>query len=405
MRTLYFDCFAGASGNMILGALVSLGVDREDLLQGIGKLNVPDFGIEFTEVERSGIGAVHARTVYPEEKKHRHLSDIERIINDSDLSRTVKERAVSIFRRLAEAEARVHGVSVEKVHFHEVGAMDAIIDVVGACVGFELLGVERFVCSEINVGGGYIEIEHGLYPVPPPAVAELLQGIPFRTGPVDGELMTPTGAAVIAAVCGEYGGIEGFGIERIGYGAGTRTIDGFPNVLRLMLGETQAAGSTGGGVVRDELLLIETNLDDVTSEVLGFVLEEAFGLGALDCWFTPIQMKKNRPGTLVSILCRPSERERFTGLLYAQTPTLGLRLRTVSRECLPRETGKIKTEFGEVGLKIAKFKEQVVNVKPEYDDIRRIARETGLALREVERRIMDEYKRLSEDKSFVGKKS
>jgi pyridinium-3,5-bisthiocarboxylic acid mononucleotide nickel chelatase len=403
MNTLYFDCFAGASGNMILGALVSLGVEKERLISEIEKLKIDDFAIEFTIVDRSGINSVHARTIFAEEKTHRHLSHIEKIITESDISETVKLRALEIFTNLAKAEAKVHGIGIEKVHFHEVGAMDAIIDVVGACIGFEMLGVENFIASKIHTGSGFIRMEHGKYPVPPPAVAELLKGIPVYSTEIEGELITPTGAAIIKTVCGRFGRIDDFEAEKIGYGAGTREYENFPNVLRLMLGESKTKTDTQKPKT-EKLILIETNLDDISPEILGYVLEKAFEFGALDCWFTPIQMKKNRPATTVSILCEEFDREKFAGLLYTETSTLGVRYIRIERECLPREIRKVKTLFGEIDLKVAEYNGKIVNFKPEFDQMRKIADLYKKSLREVEDNILQDFKKLENEDNKKGKK-
>ena len=277
--------------------------------------------------------------------------------------------------------------------------MDAIIDVVGACVGFELLEIEKFACSKIHVGSGFVKMAHGKFPVPPPAVAELLKGIPIYSTEIEGELITPTGAAIIATVCEEFGQIPEMKIEKTAYGAGTREYVGFPNVLRLMIGVVQSPKSKCESpnakdneqrtTHNEQLTIIETNIDDLSPQILGFVMERAFELGALDCWFTPIQMKKNRPATLVSILCDSSKREVLTELLYTETSTLGVRIKEVERACLPRETVKVETEFGKVDVKIAKYDGKIVNAKPEYEQIREIALKSNKSLREVEREILE----------------
>ncbi|HEY0457952.1 MAG TPA: nickel pincer cofactor biosynthesis protein LarC [Pyrinomonadaceae bacterium] len=400
MKTLYFDCFAGASGNMILGALVALGVDENELIEQIRLLDVSDFEIEFTKKDKSGISAIHAGVKVPHESAHRHLHTIEKIINDSRLSDSVKKRAVEIFTNLAEAEAKIHGIDIEKVHFHEVGALDAIIDVVGACIGFEILGIEKFVGSKIHVGSGFAKMAHGKFPIPPPAVAELLKNAPIYSTEIEGELITPTGAAIIATVCDEFGQIPEMTIEKTAYGAGTREYKGFPNALRLILGESFNAEPQGSEDAEDlftdtrrlktedrNLLIMETNLDDVSPEILGFVMEKAFDSGALDCWFTPIQMKKNRPATLLSILCRKEDKDKFIALLVRETPTLGVRIAEVERICLSREISKINTKFGEVPVKIARFRGEIVNIKPEFETLKEIAKRENLPLREVEAEI------------------
>ena len=396
MKILYFDCFAGASGNMILGALVALGVDENDLIEQIKLLGAADFEIEFKTIDKSGIAAVHAEVKVPHEHAHRHLHHIEKIIGDSRLPETVKQRAIKIFTLLAEAEAKVHGVEIEKIHFHEVGAMDAIVDVVGACIGFELLEIERFACSKIHVGSGFVKMAHGKYPVPPPAVAELLKGAPIYSTEIEGELITPTGAAIIAAVCESYGQIPEMKIEQTAYGAGTRDYENFPNVLRLMLGTSENCerraesldAMNDGQTATDNLCLIETNIDDLSPQILGYVMERAFETGALDCWFTPIQMKKNRPATMISILCPKANKQALTELLYTETSTLGVRLSEIERECLPREIVEVETEFGKVDVKIARFKNKIVNAKPEYEQIREIALQSKKSLRAIEREVL-----------------
>ncbi len=403
---------------MILGALVALGVGEKQLIEQIKLLDVSDFEIEFTMKDKSGIAATHASVKVPREHAHRHLSTIEKIIDDSRLSESVKTRAVKIFRKLAEAEAKVHGTTIEKIHFHEVGAMDAIIDVVGACVGFEMLGVEKFYCSKIHVGSGFVKMAHGKFPVPPPAVAELLQNIPIYSTEIEGELITPTGAAIISAVCDSFSAIPEMRVEKTAYGAGTREYKDFPNVLRLFLGNIEsekrnlAADYTDGrgfenGFEAEEnnpkfkiqnsklsgnLFLLETNIDDLSTQVLGFVMERAFDTGALDCWFTPIQMKKNRPATMISILCGADKKENLIELLYLETTTLGVRVSLVERNCLTREIVKIQTESDAVDVKIASYKGKIVNAKPEYEQIREIALKSKVPLREVEREILEKYR-------------
>lgn len=387
MRTLYFDCFAGASGDMILGALVSVGVDPRALLEQLSLLNVSGYEIDFETVDRSGISATHAKVRTPHEHAHRHLSDILKIIYDSHLSVGVKDRAARIFSRLAEAEARVHNVAIEQIHFHEVGALDAIIDVVGACIGFELLAIERFACSELHVGSGMVEMAHGRFPVPPPAVAELLRAVPVYSSDIKGELVTPTGAAIISTVCQEFGRLPKMKIERTGYGAGTREYQNFPNVLRLMIGDDVGVEASND----ERLMIVETNIDDMSPQIYGHVMEQALASGALDCYFTPVQMKKNRPGVLVSILCRPSEREAMCELLLAETTTLGVRFYEVMRRALERETVSVETEFGAIDVKVARLNGRVVKEMPEYEQCRAAAERAKVTLQAVERAARASY--------------
>jgi uncharacterized protein (TIGR00299 family) protein len=380
MRTLYFDCFAGASGDMILGALVGVGVEPRQLIEQLSLLNVSGYEVSFETVDRSGISATHARVQVGHEHAHRHLSDILKIIYESRLSDGVKDLAARIFKRLAEAESKIHNVPVEQIHFHEVGALDAIIDVVGACVGFELLGVERFACSELHVGSGMVEMAHGRFPVPPPAVAELLKNAPVYATDIKGELVTPTGAAIITTVSEEFGHLPKMRIERTGYGAGTREYQNFPNALRLILGDDEAPR----GFNNERLIVVETNVDDMSPQIYGHVMEQAFERGALDCYFTPTQMKKNRPGVQVSILCRPQELDAMCELLLTETTTLGVRYYEVGRRFLEREVLKVETDFGLIDVKVARMNGRVVKAMPEYEQCRAAALRAGVALHLVE---------------------
>ena len=378
MKTLYFDCFAGASGDMILGALVGAGVDQTALREGLQLLDVSNFDVTFRTVDRSGISSTRAVVTTEEEHHHRHLATILKIIDRSRLAERVKQRASLIFTRLAQAEARVHGTGVEQVHFHEVGAMDAIVDVVGACIGFELLGVERFVSSPLHVGSGTVEMAHGRFPVPPPAVVELLRDVPTYATDVIGELVTPTGAAIISTLAESYGPMPAMRVGATGYGAGGREYERFPNVLRVMVGEGE------GDAANEKLFVVETNLDDVSPQILGHLMGRAFERGALDCYFTPVQMKKNRPGVLVSILCRPRDKDEMTRLLFDETTTLGVRSHEVERRALPRESVSVETRFGTISVKIARHEGRVTHVTPEYEDCRAAALSSNVPLRDVE---------------------
>ncbi|MEJ7617305.1 MAG: nickel pincer cofactor biosynthesis protein LarC [Pyrinomonadaceae bacterium] len=392
MRTLYFDCFAGASGDMILGALIGVGVDQRELLEQLARLNLANYRIDFEIVDRSGISATYARVRTEREHHHRHLSDILKIINESDLGSSVKERAGRIFTRLAEAEARVHNMDANRVHFHEVGAIDAIVDVVGACIGFELLGVDRFMASPLHVGSGMVEMAHGRFPVPPPAVVELLRDAPTYASNIQGELLTPTGAAIISTVCEEFGPMPLMRVERTGYGAGTREYERFPNVLRLMLGHEEVGRQQQGRNV-ETLLMIETNIDDMSPQQLGYVMDRAFDLKALDCYFTPVHMKKNRPGVLVSILCARDNREDLCQLLLDETTTLGVRYYEVERRALEREYERVETRYGAIDIKIGKANDRVVKAMPEYEQCREAAERSGQPLRVVEEAARNAYAR------------
>jgi pyridinium-3,5-bisthiocarboxylic acid mononucleotide nickel chelatase len=379
MRTLYFDCFAGASGDMILGAMVAAGVDTVVLREQLSRLGVDGFNINFDTVTRSGLSATYARVETAHEHKHRHLSEIQKIIESSGVSDKAKALSIEIFTRLAEAEAKVHNEPVEHVHFHEVGALDAIVDIVGAAICFDLLQIDRFVSSPLHVGSGTIEMAHGRFPVPPPAVAELLKGVPFYSSDIAGELLTPTGAAIITTVCKEFGPLPQMTTEAVAYGAGTRQYKDFPNVLRVLLGETEA------GVATDERLwMIETNIDDMSPQLLGHVMDRAFELGALDCYFTPVQMKKNRPGVLLSVLCERDRKEPLMKLLFTETTTLGVRSYEVERRALRRSVTQVETVYGPIGVKVAHLNGHVVNEMPEFEDVRAAAAKAGVPLKIVE---------------------
>jgi uncharacterized protein (TIGR00299 family) protein len=392
MKTLYFDCFAGASGDMILGAMIAAGVEPEAFQRQLSLLGVSGYSVDFETVDRSGISATYARVQTAEEHAHRHLSDILKIIYDSRLSDGVKDRAAKIFSRLAEAEARVHNVPVAQIHFHEVGALDAIIDVVGAAICFELLGIERFVSSPLHVGSGTVEMEHGRYPVPPPAVAELLKGVAVYSTDTVGELVTPTGAAIITAVCDDFGPIPQCKLERAGYGAGTRQYEKFPNVLRVLIGDEEAKESAAADVER--LWMIETNMDDISPQILGHVMDRVFDLGALDCYFTAVQMKKNRPGVLLSILCRNEQRAGFSELLFSETTTLGLRSYEVERRALERKIVRVETQYGPIDVKVAQLNGHIIKEMPEYEQCRQAARAGNVPLRVVEEAARDAFAKL-----------
>ena len=385
MPTLYFDCFAGASGDMILGALVGAGVDPQALTAQLGLLDVEGFSVEFETVDRAGLSCTRARVLIKPEHVHRHLGDILKIIYDSRLNDQVKERAGRIFSRLAEAEAAVHNQPIERIHFHEVGALDAIVDIVGAAICFDLLQIDRFVCSPLNVGSGTIEMAHGRFPVPPPAVTELLKAAPIYATDIKGELVTPTGAAIIASVCDEYGPLPAMRLDQFGYGAGSRTYENFPNALRVLIGQEQRGSELETRNPKLETLwMLETNIDDLSPQVFGHVMEQALELGALDCYFTPIQMKKNRPGVLLSVLCNAAVKETVTQMLFAETTTLGIRSYAVERRSLERSVVNVETQYGTIGVKVARMNGHVVNEMPEFDQVQSAAVRAGVPFRTVE---------------------
>ena len=418
-RTIYFDCFSGASGDMLLGALLELGLDLDRLREELRKLTLDGYRIETRRVERSALsatkvdvivadlvegpgGAVHSHVAGhdhdhthghthdplhhedeasdPEDEHHsKGLAEILQLIEASSLSDLTKERSRIAFRRLGEAEAKAHGTTPDDVHFHEVGAVDAIVDIVGCMIGFELLGIEHFLCSPINVGGGTVTFSHGVYPVPAPATAELLRGVPIYSGAVQKELVTPTGAAILTTVVESFGPLPAFVVDRIGYGAGTRDVPRHPNVLRAMIGEAVDAGAG-----TDRVVVIEAAIDDMTPEAVGHFIERAMAEGALDVYVAPVHMKKNRPGVALTVLAEPGDLDRLSRLVFRETTTIGLRHREVSRRVLDRQLVVVETAVGPIHVKVARLDGDVVNAAPEYEDCHEAAVRTGHSLQAIQ---------------------
>jgi uncharacterized protein (TIGR00299 family) protein len=386
MKVAYFDCFSGISGDMTLGALLDAGVPLEQLRDKLNGLDVPGWQLTAEKVWKNGMAATYARVVTEDTSTHRSLSIILEILEKSRLSGAVKDRAGAIFQKLGEAEAAVHDVPLEEIHFHEVGAVDSIVDIVGACVGFAALGIEKFACSPLNVGGGTAKMAHGVLPVPAPATARLLLGKPTYSNGVQKELVTPTGAAIVATLCDTFGPQPPMSVSAIGYGAGTADLESQPNVVRLMVGE---AAEKVSGVAQEAISVLEANLDDMNPQIYGYFLEKALAAGALDVFATAVQMKKNRPGMLVTVLCKPQDAEKLTKLLFEETTTLGVRSYSAERRILPREWVKVATEFGDVRMKVARVNGRIEHASPEFEDCRKLAEEKNVPLH----RVMDEAMR------------
>jgi uncharacterized protein (TIGR00299 family) protein len=380
MKLAYFDCFSGISGDMTLGALLDAGCDLAHLRAELAGLHVPGWELTAEKVWKNGMAATHARVKTEDQQKHRPLSAILQILGESKLAPQVRDRASAIFQKLGEAEARVHDVPIEKIHFHEVGAVDAIVDIVGACIGFHALGIAKFACSPLNVGGGTVKMAHGVLPVPAPATANLLLGKPTYSSGVQRELVTPTGAAIVATVCDSFGPQPPMSVSAIGYGAGAADLEGQPNVLRLMVGE--AAEKTVPGYDQ-EITVIEANLDDMNPQIYGYFQEKALAAGALDVFTTPVHMKKNRPGTLLTVLCQPADAQPLMSLIFAETTTFGVRSYPAQRRVLPREFVTVTTSFGEVRVKLSRVNGRILHVSPEYDDCRKLAEEKNVPLQRV----------------------
>lgn len=450
MRIAYLECFSGISGDMFLGALVDAGVSPHLLEGAVSALGL-GAKLEISQVMRSGISATKvdvwvdgekdipreeywakqndvARALSPAKSDHKHdhhhdhahsydhnhehhpadkpsragvpaphehaqphrgLTEIRKLISSSSISDSAKKTAISIFEALGAAEAKIHNVSIEDIHFHEVGAVDAMVDIVCAAVGAEALGVDEIVCSSLNVGGGTVKCAHGTFPVPAPATIELLRGAPVFSSGVQMELVTPTGAAIVKTLARRFGAFPVMQIEKSGYGAGSRQLDGHANVARLVIGE--AASTHVSHVASETITVLEANIDDLNPQVFGYVMDRLFEEGALDVFGMPVQMKKNRPGTLLTVLCKPEDAEKLTELIFAETTTLGVRRREEARQTLARRWENVRTQWGEVRIKIASMNGTVTNYAPEYEDCRRLAAEHRVPLKMVMQEASQQY--------------
>jgi pyridinium-3,5-bisthiocarboxylic acid mononucleotide nickel chelatase len=379
---LYFDCFSGASGDMILGALLDLGLPLDALRSALGSLAIEYGEVSSEKVSRGGITATKWRLAEAPAASggghpHYHLKHIVQAINRSSLSPESRDRAVQLFERLAEAEAAIHNTPLEKVHLHEVGALDSIIDIVGAVYGFEWFGVDDIVSSPLNVGGGTVECAHGTLPVPAPATARLLAGVPIY-GAGSTELVTPTGALLVTSYAREFGALPAMKVEQIGYGAGDRDSKERPNVLRILKGER--AGSEHA----DRVVKIECEIDDMNPQLFGPLMDALLAGGALDVFYTPVQMKKGRPGTLVTVIAKPQHRAALSNVLFQESTTIGIRYEEMARTCLERSVETVETPYGAVRFKIAKRDGRVLNAAPEFDDCARAAAESGVSVKQVQ---------------------
>ena len=380
MKLCYLDCFSVISGDMLLGALVDAGLSPAALESELRKLDLKGWSLSTERVQRGGLTATKLDFKISETHHHRTWKKIRELIRASALAAPVQQRAELIFDRLAEAEAGVHGVAKDEVHFHEVGAMDSILDIVGASVAMEKLSIEKIVVSPLNLGSGSVKTAHGTLPVPAPATAALLKNAPVYSTGVAAELVTPTGAAVVAALAAEYGPLPRMSVSAIGYGAGSRDLTEQANVLRVFLGERLEESRAAD---EPTVSIIEANLDDMSPQLGGYFMEQALAAGALDVFYTPVQMKKNRPGVLLTVIC-PSERvDALSELVFQQTTTIGLRIYEAQRRVLAREFVAVETPHGSVRMKVARLNGRVLNAAPEYDDCQRLAREKSVPLKQV----------------------
>lgn len=408
MKVLYYDCFSGISGDMNLGAMIDLGVDPAYLRAELGKLNLGGYEVRAGKDMRRGISGTKVDVVLKDDEKghgnapgasgnsghsagsgrpSRNLADIMEIVSSSALDEAVRKRSEKMFTMLAEAEARVHGKKVEEIHFHEVGAVDSIVDIVGAAICIEYLKPDRICCSVVELGTGYVDSEHGRLPVPAPATAELLKGVPVSSGSADMEATTPTGAVILAANVDEFTPMKSFRIEKTAYGIGQREGGAVPNVLRVFLGEAGESVIPDTGSDPHDALVIECNIDDMNPEFYGYVIDELFSAGADDAFLTPLTMKKLRPATKLSVLCSPDLEEKITGILLTRTTSLGVRKYRVEKSMLERDHATIETKFGKVRIKYALSGGERIKSKPEYEDCAKIAREQKIPIQDVYREI------------------
>ena len=398
MRIAYLECFAGISGDMFLGALVDAGVDPKLLHETVASLNV-GATLEIEKVDRSGISASKVRllvdgasaeaaansthTHHHSHHEHHHhgrsLTVIRKMIENAPLATSAKATATRAFELLGESEAKIHNVPIETIHFHEVGAVDSIVDIVAGAVGAHALAADSWICSPLNVGGGTVECAHGTFPVPAPATMDLLQGVPTYSSGIQMELVTPTGAALVRALNCNFGPAPAMRVDKVGYGAGSRNPKRFPNVVRLSLGDAGEVASMAG----DTVVVMETAVDDLNPQILGDFMERALQAGALDVMYSSVHMKKNRLATLITILCDPAIVESLQQLLFCETSTLGVRIREERRACLDRKFATVQTQWGEIKIKIGLLKGMEVNAAPEYEDCRRCAAEHSVPLKVV----------------------
>jgi hypothetical protein len=387
MKLLYLDCFAGISGDMFLGVLIDLGVPEDALRAELAKLKLPGYTISTRRVVKQNISATkfdciekqHAPLRGAATHDHRGYTEIAGMITGSGLSENVKRRALNVFKRIGEAESKIHGVPLTQIHFHEVGAVDSIVDIVGACIALETLAVDEVQASPPRLGSGFVETAHGKFPVPAPATLELLKGVPVQSSSEPVELVTPTGAALLAEFCTRFGPMPAMSIEKIGYGAGTRDLEKTPNVLRAVSGEASVARESEG----DAVAVIETNIDDMNPQLFGDVMERLLAAGALDVFFTSIQMKKNRPATLLTVLCERNDVDRMAELLLTHTTSFGVRVHEAQRRKLSREIVKVATKFGEIEVKVGRLAGKVVSRSPEYESCKQAAGKAGVAVKDV----------------------
>ena len=389
MKIAYFDCFAGAAGDMLVAAMLDAGLELDFLKAQLATLGLEKLDIKLTETRRCGLRALSFVPNVPKQHQHRNLRQITEIISRSKITEPAKKTAITIFEKIAQAEATVHGKDPNDIHFHELGALDSIVDIVSASIGLEALEVEKVYCSALSVGGGNVKCAHSIMPVPAPATAELLKGIPIVGGPAQIELFTPTAAAILSTVVDRFCPLPSMKIEAVGYGAGSLESEEFPNVVRLILGQTVEETQANA----DSVCLIETNIDDAGGELIGLVTEKLFTQGALDVFSTPIYMKQNRPAVQLSVICKIEDIQQLEQILFTEGLTFGVRKQIMQRSKLAREFVSVETEFGKIRIKTGTMDGRVVNAKPEFSDCLLAAKKHNVAVKVVLDAAMAEYKK------------
>jgi uncharacterized protein (TIGR00299 family) protein len=402
VKVLYFDCFAGAAGDMILGALLDAGLPFDELKRALGSLAVEGWDISVDRVIKTGVTAAkfrvheHSPTLAHTHASsgatgasgghhaHHHLKCIFAAIDRSSLSQAGKAKAIKMFTRLGEAEAAIHGTTLDKVHLHEVGALDSIIDIVGAVFALEWFGADRIVVSPINVGGGTVKSAHGVFPVPAPATLALLNGAPVYSSGIQQELLTPTGALILTEYATEFGPVPAMKIGKIGYGAGDRELKETPNVVRVLLGDAEDAQAASRTPHEHRVAILECEIDDMNPQIFGVLMEKLYAAGALEVFYSAVQMKKNRPGTLMTIVAAPDKRDAMTDIVFRESTTIGVRHQELSRECLDREMVTVSTSVGPVRFKVASRGGRVLNAQPEFEDLAKLSAERGIPVKDVQ---------------------
>ncbi|MCX7919863.1 MAG: nickel pincer cofactor biosynthesis protein LarC [bacterium] len=386
MKIAYFDCFSGISGDMFLGALVNAGVSIESLSTELQKLNLTGYKLLAKSVTKHGITGTKVDVIIEQERQFKHIAEIQELINNSTLSNRIKQTSINVFQRLADAESKVHGVTTPQVHFHEVGALDAIIDVVGSIIGINLLGIQIIYASKLNLGNGLVKTKHGTFPIPAPATVELVKGIPVYNLGIEYELVTPTGAAIITTIAEKFGTMPAMEINAIGYGAGDLEIPEIPNFLRVFIGKKVEPQK------EETITVIETNIDDLNPQFYGYLMDKLFAVGALDVYYTPIHMKKNRPGILLSVLTNAANVDKLSEIIFAETTTFGLRIYTAQRQTLDRESVPVQTKYGTINIKIGKHNGKIVSIAPEYQNCLLAAEKNGVPIKEVYQEAIEQLK-------------